>query len=468
MPASFIPLSRLLATGRPERMRVCSDGDRSLGWGDFAGRAGAIAGAIAKHDERHGGSGAQRWLIHCEQPFNFAAALLAVLHSGKRAVVGPGFQPGVVEQLRPAFDAIVGENSLSDIDISALAPAAFDFAALAPRAALIDLFTSGSSGAPKRVEKSLAQLETEAGVLEACWGDAIGGATSVATVPHHHIYGLLFRLVWPLSAGRPFDTALCTDPSLLNERLARAGEAVIVSSPAHLARLPELIALESLRPATRAIFSSGGPLPAAAALEFRRRLGAAPIEVYGSTETGGVAWRAQSEGADGAAWTPFPGMAVEVDGEGALRLRSPYLPDGDWLTMSDAAELLADGRFLLKGRLDRVAKIEGKRVSLPELEQGLRQHPWVLDAAVVPLAGRKEKLGAIVVLREPARLHEQGRRQLVAALRTRLLERFDRIVVPRHWRFPERLPTDERGKLSAQALSALFTNESGGDDATAA
>jgi acyl-coenzyme A synthetase/AMP-(fatty) acid ligase len=473
MPAAFIPLSTLLATGRPEDAPVCTDGDRRLNWGDFARRAGAIARAVSQRDgQRDGLRGArreeQRWLIHCEQPFNFAAALLAVLYTGKRAIVAPGFQPGLVEQLRPAFDAIVGENSFSEINLSTLAPAAFDFAPLAPRAALIDLFTSGSSGEPKRVEKSLAQLETEAGVLEACWGEAIGRATVVATVPHHHIYGLLFRLVWPLGAGRPFDAALCADPALLHERLARAGDAVIVSSPAHLARLPELIELESLRPATRAIFSSGGPLPATAALEFKRRLGAAPIEVYGSTETGGVAWRTQSDGEDGAAWTPFPGMAIEADAEGALRLRSPYLPDGGWLTLGDAVELLADGRFRLKGRLDRVAKIEGKRVSLPELEQGLRQHPWVLDAAVVPLAGRREKLGAIVVLREPARLRDEGRQRLVAALRASLLERFDRVVVPRHWRFAQRLPTDERGKLSAQALSALFLKESSrSDDATA-
>ncbi len=297
----------------------------------------------------------------------------------------------MVEQLRPSFDAIIGENSLADVDPSALAPAAFDFAPLAPRAALIDLFTSGSSGEPKRIEKSLAQLEAEAQVLEFVWGRSLAGATMVATVPHHHIYGMLFRLAWPLAAGRPFDAALCADPALLLERLRRAGDAAIVSSPAHLTRLPELIALEALRPAARAIFSSGGPLPAATALEFARRLGAPPIEVYGSTETGGIAWRAQSAGDE--AWTPFPGMALQVDAEGALRLRSPYLASDEWLTLSDAAELLPDRRFNLKGRLDRVAKVEGKRVSLPELEQGLRRHPWVLDAAVVPLAGRKETLG---------------------------------------------------------------------------
>jgi acyl-coenzyme A synthetase/AMP-(fatty) acid ligase len=440
----YIPLSRLLATGRAADAPVCVDGERRLGWSEFAGRTGAVAAMLAARRE-------QRWLIHCEQPFDFAAALLAVLHSGRRAVVAPGFQPALLEQLRPAYDAVVTDGTLG--------AAAWSFRPLEAAAARIDLFTSGSTGEPKRVEKSLAQLDTEAAALEREWGAALGGATMVATVPHHHIYGMLFRLVWPLAAGRSFDAALCTDPALLLERLARAGDAAVVSSPAHLARLPGLIALESLAPAARVIFSSGGPLPAEAALEFRQRLGAAPIEVYGSTETGGIAWRAQRAGADGADWTPFPGMALETDGDGALRLRSPYLPDDEWLTLGDAAELLPGGRFRLKGRLDRVAKIEGKRVSLPELESGLRRHPWVLDAAVVPLAGARERLGAVVVLREPARLREHGRRRLVAELRETLLERFDRVLVPRHWRFPERLPADERGKLSAKALAGLFAEK---------
>ena len=454
MAVPFVPLSSLLATGRADSAAVCVQGERVLAWREFSRRAGAIARALAARPEK-------RWLVHCERASDFAATLLAALHAGKRAVIAPGLQPGMVQALRSAFDAIVGDEIGADVDIRPVASGKFDFLNLEAATARIDLFTSGSTGEPKRVEKSLAQLESEARTLESCWGGLLGEATMVATVPHHHIYGMLFRLAWPLSAGRAFDDALCADPDQLQERLARAARAAIVSSPAHLARLPELIDIGSLRAAACAIFSSGGPLPGATALEFGRRLGAAPIEVYGSTETGGIAWRAQTEGPAGADWTPFPGMTLEVDEEGALRLRSPYLESDDWMTLSDAATLLPGGRFRLEGRLDRVAKIEGKRVSLPELEAVLRRHPWVLDAAVVPLAGRRERLGAVVVLREPARLRAEGRRRLAAALRESLLERFDRVLVPRHWRFPERLPADERGKLTARALAALFLDQGG-------
>lgn len=456
MQGDFIAVSRLLATGRAPTRAVCADGKRDVSWGEFAGQVGGIAAALGARSEA-------RWLLHCEHPLAFAAALLALLHTGRRAVLAPGMQPALIEALRPGYDAIVGDAAPAALDVRRIAPAKTDFQVLEARAARIDLYTSGSSGEPKRVEKSLHQLETEARVLEASWGVALGGATVVATVPHHHIYGLLFRLIWPLAAGRRFDAALCAEPGLLVETLRRHGDAVLVSSPAHLTRLPELIALESLKPLLRRIFSSGGPLPAATAARYQRRLGTAPTEVYGSTESGGVGWREQDGSDQAASWRAFSPIRVRIDADGALCLRSPYLPDDAWLTMGDAAELLPDGRFRLKGRLDRVVKVEGKRVSLPELEQALREHPWVCEAAVVPLVGSKEALGAVVILREPSR-EQAGRERLVGALREFLVERFDRVLVPRQWRFVARLPTDERGKLTAARLRHLFQRP---DDAPA-
>jgi acyl-coenzyme A synthetase/AMP-(fatty) acid ligase len=300
-PAQFIPVSELLATGRPEDFPVCADANRNVAWREFALHVGGIARALA-------GRRAQRWLIHCEHPLHFAAALLAVLHSGCRAVVAPGLQPAMTRELQPAYDAILGDGAQPMLDVRSVAPAAFAFGILAPRTARVDLYTSGSSGEPKRVEKSLQQLETEAQVLEANWGAALGAATMVATVPHHHIYGLLFRLIWPLAAGRRFDAGTCAEPDVLMQTLTRNGDAALVSSPAHLARLPELIQLESLKPATRRIFSSGGPVSAATAAQYKRRLGAGPTEIYGSTESGGIAWREQDGSEDSAAWRAFSAL----------------------------------------------------------------------------------------------------------------------------------------------------------------
>jgi len=68
------------------------------------------------------------------------------------------------------------------------------------------------------------------------------------------------------------------------------------------------------------------------------------------------------------------------------------------------------------------------------------------------------------VLREPDRAGGV-RDRLIPDLRKYLLQRFERVLVPRHWRFLERMPVDERGKLTATALAELFRSA---DDAPVA
>jgi len=176
-----------------------------------------------------------------------------------------------------------------------------------------------------------------------------------------------------------------------------------------------------------------------------------------------VAWR-QQDGADSDLWTPFPCHAVSRSALGALTLRSPYLPDVEPWEMDDGIELMPDGRFRLLGRLDRVVKIEEKRLSLPEMEARLGAHPWVEAAALVPLVGRRQSVGAVLVLGKEGRerLRADGRRVVTQALRKHLARYFDAVLLPRHWRFPDRLPTDARGKLPVAALAALFAGDDGG------
>ena len=444
----MIPLHRLLASGRADDHPVCHDAQRVVAWREFSRRVAARAAHFAGRNEA-------RWLLSGGDPLDFAVSLLALLHSGKQEVIPPNTQAGTLAQLADAFDARADQAPADDAGArSRLIP-------IDATTAIIDLYTSGSTGDPKRVRKTLAQFDAEVAVLERLWGAALGRAAIVATAPHQHIYGLLFRVLWPLAAGRAFDNATCADPDTLAERLALLRDTALVSSPAQLARLPELLPLAALRPAPKIIFSSGGPLPATAAAHFQRQLGRAPIEVFGSTETGGIAWRQQDGRAASEAWTPLPGIAVDREFDGALSLRSPFLADDAPLRLDDAIELFPGGRFRLCGRLDRIVKIEEKRLSLPDMEAQLLSHRAVNRAALVALPalpGKRQSVGAVLVLSEEGRqqLAATGRRDTVQGLRRHLAAHFEAVLLPRRWRFAEALPIDERGKLTRDALLELF------------
>ncbi len=144
-------------------------------------------------------------------------------------------------------------------------------------------YTSGVTGAPKQVHKKIAQIDREALALDLLWGKQAG--RTYATISHQHIYGMLFRVFWPVLSGRLSEDR----PAEYWESLAGklVAGTVLVSSPAHLTRLPPAPLLAGASP--NLVFSSGALLPFAAAQAAGARLGSLPIEVLGSTETGGVA-----------------------------------------------------------------------------------------------------------------------------------------------------------------------------------
>lgn len=434
-------LATLLAQVPAPIRVVCRVGSDTLSWGDFAARIAALAAQL------RAGS-ATKYALACEQPHHFLIGLLALWQAGRTALIPPNFQAASVAQLgAPVLDDAMVQNATPSIE--ALLP-------LDPRHCHLALFTSGSSGEPKRLVKTLAHLDAEIARLEQLFGAQLGDASILATVPHHHIYGLLFRLLWPLAAGRAFDCATIANPEELREQLARYPAHALISSPAHLARFPELMNLADWQPRPRAIFSSGGPLSADTALAYATHLGQAPIEVFGSTETGGVAWRQRDGSAEREWWTPLPDVAVSQDADGALILNSPFIADGNW-RMDDAIELRPNGRFQLGSRLDRILKVEGKRLSLPEMEDQLSRHPWVARAALTPLPGAG-RLGAVLVLSEPGAqaLAQEGKRAIGQTLRTHLGTRFDRVLLPRRFRFVPAIPLSDRGKISVSVLQTLF------------
>jgi acyl-coenzyme A synthetase/AMP-(fatty) acid ligase len=424
---------------------------RAAAYGDFGVRDrrdfAAAAEAIARFVRARGES---RCVLAAANAWHFAAAFFGCLAANKAVLIPPNFLPATLASIAGRDEVV-----LDDTQIAQLAPVEPEARTIAADAR-IELYTSGTAGEPRRIVKHLSQLDAEVAVLEAMFGTRVGDSTIVGTVPHHHIYGLLFRLLWPLASHRAFEVDACGEPHTLEATLARHPRCALVSSPAQLSRLPHLVDLPRYRSRIAEVFSSGGPLGAADAAAVGEALGDAPVEVYGSTESGGVAWRRQSAGD---AWTPLRDVSVRLGADGALVVRSPFATaDGSELTLSDAAQMLDDGRFRLLGRLDRIVKIEEKRVSLGAMEAKLREHPWVHDAAAVLLASRRNIVGAAAVLApEGCRtLESDGRVAVVGALRAHLSQHVEAVALPRRWRFPQALPYNERGKLTRGGLAALF------------
>jgi acyl-coenzyme A synthetase/AMP-(fatty) acid ligase len=315
------------------------------------------------------------------------------------------------------------------------------------------LYTSGSTGVPKEVSRRVHNIEAELAVLELLWGAEVGEARVYSTVSPRHVYGMLFSVLWPLLYRRPFAALRLEFP----EQLASADGAgqALVSSPALLKRIGHLPAGAGR---WRAVFSSGGLLPREAAADATRVLGACPVEVLGSTETSGVAWRRQIEGRSDA-FQPMPSVDTRVGDDGLLEVRSAFSGQAGWLQMGDRVRFDAAGGIELLGRGDHLAKIEDKRVSLAEIERYLRESPWIADAAAVALDdGKRQFIGAIVQLSAAGRAEvaKRGSRAFNEALRTSLRKRLEPLALPRKIRHVDAIPVDSQGKRQAAALQQLF------------
>jgi len=385
--------------------------------------------------------------------FDDAAALAIALFACWRAGVAAVLPGDAQAQTCAALDADV-DAWLTDTDLplpatrqwrldslqdhAALPPASLD-----PSVTLV-LCTSGSSGTPKPLSKQWRQLAAEVQALQQQWPDS--SAPVLGSVSAQHMYGLPFRVLWPLCSGRQIDRRQRLYPEELQQASLRYPSFTWIASPALLRRLGQRLDWAQLRGRLTRIHSSGGALPPEVSDDIERGLGLRPTEIYGSSETGAVAWRTGS-----ADWQPLPGAVVSLNADGALCVQSPWVHAADAQT-SDGAQLTTGG-FQLLGRLDRIVKIEEKRISLPMLEQALMRHAYVADARLGQPGQSGQpgntRLTGLIAL-SAAGLHalrNQGRKAVVDALRAHLAAGFESLAIARTWRFFRHLPANAQGKL---------------------
>jgi 4-coumarate--CoA ligase (photoactive yellow protein activation family) len=454
------PWTSLVALGPATRTTRPGE-ETSRSWGDLVLSAARLRDKLAS-------AGWRRPLLICGDRFHMAACLLACWAGDRVPVLPPGVRADLVRALidAGAADGVVHDGGLSDATASDLDLAGLDdeesvhtgpidleaerrlcVGLLERRGteSLVTVYSSGSSGNPSAAHKCAAQLLGEAETLARMFG--IGGAARVlSSAPAHHIYGLLFSVLVPLVGGGAFIRHTPLHAESIAALADALGANVFCSVPPHLHGL-QALAHGSLAGVTR-VFCSGAPLPPADAAALEQRLGLAVTEVLGSTETGGIAWRLA--GGD-AAWAPLPGVRVDADADGVMWLDSPFLEPGTVRPSRGADRIAMDGegRFRHLGRVDRIVKVGGERVSLIEIEQRLLATDGVLDAAVVAIEDqgpRQRQICAAVV----------APRLTAAEIRGLLRRWLDPVAIPRRIELVERLPREETGKLQLHKILTLF------------
>lgn len=332
-----------------------------------------------------------------------------------------------------------------------------------PETAFIKL-TSGSTGAPRGIATPSAALMVDSAALTATMG--LGRSDRLlATIPLSHSYGLSSLAVPALVQGTLLvipEAASVYDPFVT---AARLGATFYPAVPAYLDALVRLSDSPPRPDCLRLVITAGAPLTAATSVRFRERFGV-PIHVfYGSSECGGICYDREGGGAErGTVGSPVEGVRVTLEPpgrcEGIVTVESPavslgYLPEPD--------ERLGNGRFragdvaswrngelVLRGRLDDVVNIKGKKVDPREVEGCLAQLAGVNEAAVLGIscAGRSGEMLRAVVACQPGRLTAE---EVVAWCRSHLSSH----KVPRSVILVDVLPRNTRGKLDRSALLTL-------------
>lgn len=228
--------------------------------------------------------------------------------------------------------------------------------------------TSGTTNDAKKIVKTWRQLLTEVKDLQNFY-QLQAGHHIVCLVQPFHIYGFIHCVL--LSLLTDCSCSFQASPiGLYHNQTSKSAIDLLISSPV-VWPICKKILLESK---VRNCVSSGAEISPQIHHEICNLIDRADHfwDIIGSTETGGIAYKALSNHSENLEFKCFPGVKLHHGAYG-INLRSPYLADDRHFPLSDHLKLNKDGsKFIYKGRKDRIIKYGGKRFDLSSIESALK------------------------------------------------------------------------------------------------
>ena len=263
------------------------------------------------------------------------------------------------------------------------------------------LFTSGTTGEPKRVELSHSVLRANAEylareALALSEDDVLFGSAPLA-----HVFGLTACMNAAIAAGATLALVPRFDAHQALDLIEREGVTVFMGVPSMLTALLAASADTGRAPRMRLAHVGGAPLPLEALHAFEERFETIVLDGYGMTETGGVvainhAGRPRKPGSVG---TAAAGQELRIAGDGEVLVRT----EGRWLPTGDIGRLDEDGYLFLLDRKKDVILRGGYSVYPRQVEEALLAHPDVREAVVLGVPDERlgEEVVALVVACRP-------------------------------------------------------------------
>jgi acyl-CoA synthetase (AMP-forming)/AMP-acid ligase II len=346
-----------------------------------------------------------------------------------------------------------------------------------PDATALLMYTSGTTGVPKGVLLTQANLAANAAAIsrehELSADDRV-----LAVLPLYHINAFAVTMLAPLVNGGSVAMAARFSAAQFWSQAIRLRCTWLNVVPTIISYLlaGEAPPRESLA-RIRFCRSASAALPREHHLAFEAKFGIGIIETMGLTETMAPSFSnplAAPERKVGSVGRASGGEARVVDASlapmadgltGEIVIRGPHVmrgyykneeatrasftPDG-WLRTGDLGHRDADGFFFLTGRIKELIIKGGENIAPREIDEVLLAHPAVLEAAAVGIADRHygQEIMACVVLRE-------GMACEAGALREFCVERLGPFKTPKTFRFVSVLPRGPSGKVQRLKLLDL-------------